>query len=198
MTLNTGLMDSEQVICNRCGQPHMGLHIPEGDIMRVTENGYVSGQCGYCGNGYDNFRITTREESLSYPDDSDLPMIVWPISEPNSYGTCDYPEQLAEKYPRFKGVKYFTRFSRAEEPERYGWRWHRRGVYIGNYDIRHIEYIFEADGVDGRPLIDHQYVFDEGTGYIDQPLIPIRFNGDGTCSRVEIDQTTKLEELVLR
>jgi hypothetical protein len=66
------------------------------------------------------------------------------IKEPPPYGICDYEEQFYKKYPKFSG---------------YDWRWHKWGDYIGDYDLSGIEYLYEANGKNGRPLIDIQYFF---------------------------------------
>lgn len=76
------------------------------------------------------------------------------------YGTCDNPEQLAVKFPKYGGVVHFMKVHRDRVNElRSGWRWHKWGAYFGDHKIDQIEYLNEANGEDGRPLINLQYVF---------------------------------------
>lgn len=76
-------------------------------------------------------------------------------------GVCDSVQQLAEKYPLYNGIIYASVVYREQTRNavREGWRWHKWGEYVGDYDLSNIEYLDEADGQNGRPLIDSQIVF---------------------------------------
>lgn len=81
------------------------------------------------------------------------------------YGVCDSLEQLARLLKasgaKLPAVYHIRKITRADQPEMYGWRWHKWGGYVGEFDISDIEYIAEADGKDDHPLIDVQYCFSE-------------------------------------
>lgn len=82
------------------------------------------------------------------------------MTTPPSYGVCDSVEQFVKKFPDFEGEYYFGPVFRQNQETRYGgWRWHKWGPYIGEHDISGIEYIYEADGENGNPLIDVQFCF---------------------------------------
>jgi hypothetical protein len=74
-------------------------------------------------------------------------------------GVCDSPQQYATLYPDIDRVIYFAIIRRTDQAPDGGWRWHKWGKYVGNYNISNIEYLFEADGESNRPLIDLQYLF---------------------------------------
>ena len=96
----------------------------------------------------------------------------WPGNE-SGYGTCDSPEQLAVRYPKYEGYVLFNIVYRSQQPEeviRYshggiycaGWGWRKWGDYCGNFDIDgnyYPRYLCEANGTNGYPKIDIQYVF---------------------------------------
>lgn len=81
------------------------------------------------------------------------------------YGVCDSPEQLASKFPKFRGLVWITVVRRSNEPKDGGWRWRKWGTYVGNYTVDRryndewVEYLSQCDGRNGRQLIDEQYVF---------------------------------------
>lgn len=82
-----------------------------------------------------------------------------------SFGVCDSPKQMAEllsaggyKLPQ---VYHMHAIMRKEQSPYGGFRWHKHGPYVGKHDISDMEYLYEADGEDGRPRIDEQWVFDE-------------------------------------
>ncbi|CAH6420944.1 Hypothetical protein KVN_LOCUS79 [uncultured virus] len=75
------------------------------------------------------------------------------------YGVCDKPEQFVKKFKNFNGIIYFNPVYRSLQPKEGGWRWCKWGEYIGEYDIENIEYLYEAKGTKGRPLIDEQWLF---------------------------------------
>lgn len=75
-----------------------------------------------------------------------------------AYGVCDSPLQLAQKFPDFTGNVWFCEILRKNQQDG-GWRWHKWGDYVGEYDLSNIEYLSEANGEDGAPLIDVQYLF---------------------------------------
>ena len=77
---------------------------------------------------------------------------------PPRCGVCDSTDQFAQKYPDFTGEVWFTVVKRCDQPEKWGWRWRKWGEYIGNYDID-FEYLYDADGIDGKPEIDKQWLF---------------------------------------
>lgn len=76
--------------------------------------------------------------------------------QPPPYGTCDDPDQFYQKYSNFNGIVDFKCFERKIWPD---WRWHKHGEYIGNIDHHGLEYLGEANGENGKPLIDVQYSF---------------------------------------
>src|SRR5439155_5400474 len=76
------------------------------------------------------------------------------------YGVCDSVEQFVEKFPEFNGIIYLVPVYRSDQPKRDGWRWHKWGPYVGNYNIDHMEYLYEAKGKYGNPKIDVQWLFD--------------------------------------
>lgn len=78
---------------------------------------------------------------------------------PPDCGVCDSEMQFWSKYPNFIGRVDINPIYRSEQPSSYGWRWHKWGPYIGNYNIRGIEYLYEANGMNGKPKIDVQYIF---------------------------------------
>lgn len=75
------------------------------------------------------------------------------------YGVCDNLEQVLEHYrqwldlPDRKFCISFTCVTKAEQPETYGWRWHKWGTYIGTKEPKH-EYLYEEDD-----SIDHVYCY---------------------------------------
>jgi hypothetical protein len=82
-----------------------------------------------------------------------------------AFGTCDSPEQLAVRFPKYKGRVYFSKYVR-EDVKRSKLRTNIRpskwGDYCGDHedDIDRIEYLNEANGKEGRPLINVIYTFD--------------------------------------
>jgi hypothetical protein len=81
------------------------------------------------------------------------------VKPPPEYGVCDSPAQFAKKYPAFRGRVFMTVVKRADQSSWGGWRWHKWGRYVGEFDLGGIEYLFSADGQGGRPLIDEQWLF---------------------------------------
>lgn len=79
-----------------------------------------------------------------------------------SYGVCDSPEQLARRFPEYKGTVYMEEMRREDQPARGGWRWREWGEYVGDLDPQpehYVEYLYDADGEDGCPCIDSQWIF---------------------------------------
>lgn len=83
----------------------------------------------------------------------------WPDLEDNipSYGVCDSPEQLLEKYPWLqetdrKFLISVTQLLKKDMDPRGGWRWHKWGPYIGEQDPKE-EYLYE------EPDIEEIWVF---------------------------------------
>lgn len=75
----------------------------------------------------------------------------------STYGVCDYPNQVVEKYPILKEhpAKFFisfVRIRRDEQSEDGGWRWHKWGDYIGTRKPQ-CEYIHD------EPEIEEVYTF---------------------------------------
>lgn len=75
------------------------------------------------------------------------------------YGVCDSPEQLAAKYPKYRGRVYFRTANRESQPKERGWRFHKYGPYVGKHNLIGIEYLREANGKHGKPLIDETWMF---------------------------------------
>lgn len=74
-----------------------------------------------------------------------------------SFGVCDYPEQVIEKFPTIKRSqrKFFITFSpigKEEQPEKGGWRWKKWGPYIGEKEPQE-EYLYD------EPEIEKVYTF---------------------------------------
>ena len=106
--------------------------------------------------------------------------------QPPSYGVVDYPEQLGERFPKFNGVMYFFEVRREEQPYGWGgWRWRKWGPYLGKHLIHGMEYLSEADGTYGRPLIDVQWCFSRDKDNLCK--IPYYF-GDGKEEEEEDDE----------
>lgn len=64
------------------------------------------------------------------------------------YGVCDNASQILEHYqPKDDEVIILFPVIREDEPENYGWRWHKWGPYIGNFKHR-FEYLAEEEGID--------------------------------------------------
>lgn len=69
----------------------------------------------------------------------------------DGYGVCDYPEQVAERWPHIEAdprhfVIQFIRFSKdAGDEGEVGFRWHKSGEYIGTQDTDGGEYFGEND-----------------------------------------------------
>jgi len=76
----------------------------------------------------------------------------------DNYGVCDNHRQILAHYPELQGctdrnfVVFMTPIIKAEEPEKEGWRWHKWGSYIGEYEPR-CEYIHD------EPEIEKVYVY---------------------------------------
>ena len=75
----------------------------------------------------------------------------------NSYGVCDNYEQVLEAEPVLKEsdrkyVLFVTEVAKKNQPECGGWRWHKWGPYIGNYN-RTQEYLYD------EPEIEKVYVY---------------------------------------
>jgi hypothetical protein len=77
----------------------------------------------------------------------------------SDFGVCDSPEQFAKKYPEFQGPLYLTPVYRNKQPRYEGWRWHKWGPYVGVFNISKMEYLHEANGLNGNPQIDIQWLF---------------------------------------
>lgn len=79
------------------------------------------------------------------------------------YGVADSPEQLAKylyEHKAGKKIYYMKCIKRSGEPSYGGWRWHKWGQYIGEFNLPDdLEYLYDANGKDGMPLIDEQWVF---------------------------------------
>ena len=67
-------------------------------------------------------------------------------------GVCDNADQILSKYSDIvtSGLLYcifMTPVYRKDEPEEYGWRWHKWGEYIGDHNIE-CEYLYDEVGID--------------------------------------------------
>lgn len=102
------------------------------------------------------------------------------------FGTCDSPEQLAVRFPKYQGRVHFSKYVR-EHVKRSklhsGIRASKWGDYCGEHkdDIDRIEYLNEANGKEGRPLINVIYTFDRRPR---QFLECYQFK-DGVATRIE-------------
>lgn len=79
------------------------------------------------------------------------------VGAPPSYGVCDYPQQVAEKFPYLidgpeRLVMQVTELVGSEQPAQGGWRWHKWGEYIGDQDPQ-CEYLYD------EPEIEKVFVF---------------------------------------
>lgn len=95
------------------------------------------------------------------------------------FGTCDSLEQLLEKFPKYRGPLEFSSVHRSAQPKRNGWRWHKWGEYCGELRCGNDpEYLYDANGKRGNPLIDVTYVFARYSQYptyivTDEGAIPV-------------------------
>ena len=102
----------------------------ETESQRIDAGLYLSGHW--------NFNDAIVEQTEQYPS---LPDDYW------CYGVCDSPQQLLEAMPFLRTspnryVVSFVELNKANEPPRYGWRWHKWGDYIGNQSPQ-CEYLFD-------------------------------------------------------
>lgn len=79
-------------------------------------------------------------------------------------GSCDSPEQLARRFPRFKGTVGLQLEERCSDRirKKSGFRWRKFGEYVGEMlskDVTDWKYINECDGRKGRPLVDETWSF---------------------------------------
>jgi hypothetical protein len=76
-----------------------------------------------------------------------------------STGVCDSPEQWAQENSDFSGQVWFVPVLRCEQPLKDGWSWPYDHRYIGKFKLGSMTHLVEADGTNGNPKIDVQYVF---------------------------------------
>jgi hypothetical protein len=74
-----------------------------------------------------------------------------------SYGVCDTPDQVLEKYPalatcEMKFCICFVCIRKADQPRHDGWRWEKWGPYIGSQNP-------QRDYLADEPHIDKIYTF---------------------------------------
>jgi len=64
---------------------------------------------------------------------SHLEEVEWIMENYTSYGVCDYPEQVAERYPSLKSDsrRLIVAVRRIKQDDGSDWRWHKWGTYIG-------------------------------------------------------------------
>jgi hypothetical protein len=110
---------------------------------RIAEGMY---QCGHW--SIDQFGLPLKDR---WGDNSSLGYAV------DTYGVCDYPEQVVERFPILKthpGKFFisFVRIRRGEQPRDGGWRWHKWGTYIGEKSPQ-CEYLHD------EPEIEEVYTF---------------------------------------
>jgi len=78
--------------------------------------------------------------------------------ELSPYGVCDTIEQFKQKYaywleaPNLNFCISFCKVVKSEQPEWDGWRWHKWGEYIGEYEIT-CEYLFD------EPIVESVYCY---------------------------------------
>lgn len=70
----------------------------------------------------------------------------------NTYGVCDNAEQILNKWPHLDKDKNrhfitMTPIYRKGQPENDGWRWHKWGEYIGDFEPQ-CEYLYDEEGID--------------------------------------------------
>lgn len=68
------------------------------------------------------------------------------------YGVCDNEEQVLIEHSEIvtSDLLYcvlMTPVYKKDQSSEYGWRWHKWGEYIGNYDIQH-EYLYDEVGIE--------------------------------------------------
>lgn len=76
----------------------------------------------------------------------------------DNYGVCDNHKQVLKEYPELTEspdrnfVVLMTPILKSEQSEKYGWRWHKWGEYIGDMNPSH-EYLYD------EPDIEKVYVY---------------------------------------
>jgi len=75
------------------------------------------------------------------------------------YGVCDHYKQVIENEPLLSDeiydrefVVFITPVKKSDQPESGGWRWHKWGPYIGDYEPQ-AEYLYD------EPEIEQVYVY---------------------------------------
>lgn len=84
-----------------------------------------------------NFSPRTFEESRDY------------INIRENYGVCDNYQQVLKEYPELENsnkrfVLSLHSIKRSEQSSSGGWRWHKNGNYIGEYEPQY-EYLYDED-----------------------------------------------------
>lgn len=72
------------------------------------------------------------------------------------YGVCDNVDQIFERDPDIKEfieddneyILTLCWIDRKKQPKEGGWRWHKWGEYIGDFDSK-CEYLYDEEGIDG-------------------------------------------------
>lgn len=73
------------------------------------------------------------------------------------YGVCDNPDQIFERDERIQQyiddpnhdfIIQMHYISKKQQPEKWGWRWHKWGRYIGEHEIT-CEYLYDEPIVEG-------------------------------------------------
>jgi hypothetical protein len=69
----------------------------------------------------------------------------------STYGVCDTPEQVIEKFGLDKSelnvTVALTPIKKSDQPDCGGWRWHKWGQYIGDKEITS-EYLYDETNID--------------------------------------------------
>lgn len=146
--------------------------IPEDPLMRLIAGGTAPRRLaeGVYAVGHFNFNYTLQNMGVrinEYPFDEYMDFENLTVEErlngvreafadetrpSSSYGVCDSWMQLVEKYPRLlederRFVISVTEIRHEDQPESGGWRWHKWGEYIGEYEPQH-EYLYDEKDID--------------------------------------------------
>lgn len=108
-------------------------------------------------NGHMEFQ-GIKNKYPAWPDEEALGSAFYEFTGPSSYGVCDSPENLMERYGKYLNVpdrKFVVAMTKVvHNPGNKGmgraaggWRWHKWGEYIGNHTHR-CEYLDDEEGID--------------------------------------------------
>lgn len=147
----------------------MLVDVPNAGQTRLAEGCY---QCQEDDFDFD-FTIwggNAPEREMAYPRFTD--------GDPFAFGVCDTPEQFLNKYgavlradPR-RLVVSFSHVEKSSNPN--GWRWHKWGPYVGDYEPAR-EYLADEDGFYDGVFCYHIYCLDNPK---EKPDVPTSSHGD--------------------